>query len=576
MLRSENLIIPESDLSFGSIAALEKQLRSLLCACFPGTTVKPKSCSILSGLIKFSLLRISIGLTLLLGCIFVPFSMAAPLTIEETRGKQLYVTGTSSSGKAVSAIIGQQSIELPGSMVPCTNCHGEDGQGRPEGGILPSSITWHFLIKSYGHQHPDSRKHPAFTEQSFAAAITSGIDPAGNLLDVAMPRYQLSSGDVADLVAYLNRLSTDYDPGLTEMTIRVGSLLPVKGRLSDMGRAMKSMLTAYFAEINAAGGIYNRTITLDVAEYNSDSDATRKSIVRLLEAEPVFAMVATVAGGMEKEFLALTESNNLPQVGSYTLFPENSFSRSRSTFYLFSGLRQQSRALVDYAADVLGLENPRIALIGPSGDIFQAAADGVEMQRQKHGWDKADLFSYLRGRFDAQQFAAEVHKQPPDAIFYFGGNQTLPVLLALVDKLTPQPYVFLSGSLAGQDVFSAPIGLHGRIFLSYPTLPRDQTNRADFVLLLKKHGLSTRHLAAQIIAYSSARLLVEGLQQAGRELSRKKLIQALESQYQFDNGLTPLLTYGPNRHIGSTGAYVVAIDLEKNRCVAESRWIEPR
>ncbi len=56
VLRSEDLIIPESDLSFDSTVALEKQLRSLLCACFPSTLVMPKYCVILSDIIKSSLL----------------------------------------------------------------------------------------------------------------------------------------------------------------------------------------------------------------------------------------------------------------------------------------------------------------------------------------------------------------------------------------------------------------------------------------------------------------------------------------------------------------------------------------
>jgi len=51
-LRDENSIIPETDLSFDSTDALEKQLHSLLCACFPNTPVKLKSCLILSGIIK--------------------------------------------------------------------------------------------------------------------------------------------------------------------------------------------------------------------------------------------------------------------------------------------------------------------------------------------------------------------------------------------------------------------------------------------------------------------------------------------------------------------------------------------
>ena len=48
--------MPESDLSFDFTAALENQFLSLLCACFPNAPVKPKSCAILSGIIKTSFL----------------------------------------------------------------------------------------------------------------------------------------------------------------------------------------------------------------------------------------------------------------------------------------------------------------------------------------------------------------------------------------------------------------------------------------------------------------------------------------------------------------------------------------
>jgi len=58
--------MPESDLSFGFTAALENQLRSLLCACFPNTAVKPKSYAILSGIIKPMFLS-------WLPTIFIPF-----------------------------------------------------------------------------------------------------------------------------------------------------------------------------------------------------------------------------------------------------------------------------------------------------------------------------------------------------------------------------------------------------------------------------------------------------------------------------------------------------------------------
>src|SRR5262247_889128 len=84
-----------------------------------------------------------------------------PLTLPESRGKQIYLHGTSHSGKEVMAYLGESSLEIPGSSMPCANCHGLDGRGKPEGSITPSDITSESLTKPYGVIHADGRKHPA-------------------------------------------------------------------------------------------------------------------------------------------------------------------------------------------------------------------------------------------------------------------------------------------------------------------------------------------------------------------------------------------------------------------------------
>jgi len=78
-----------------------------------------------------------------------------------------------------------------------------------------------------------------------------------------------------------------------------------------------------------------------------------------------------------------------------------------------------------------------------------------------------------------------------------------------------------------------------------------------------------------LAAFSSAKILVEGLKQAGRDLSREKLIVVLEGLYEYQTGLTPPITYGPNRRVGALGAYIVSIDLKAKRFVPVSNWIEP-
>jgi ABC-type branched-subunit amino acid transport system substrate-binding protein len=147
--------------------------------------------------------------------------------------------------------------------------------------------------------------------------------------------------------------------------------------------------------------------------------------------------------------------------------------------------------------------------------------------------------------------------------------------MTAADKLQWHPTIFFPSASGGKEIFGAPIGFNGRLFFSFPTGPADQSAEGvkEFRALADKYKLPTRHLAAQISAYSAAKILVEALKRVGRDVSREKLIQALEGLYEYQTGLTPAITYGPNRRVGAMGAYIIAVDLNERQFLPASGWI---
>jgi ABC-type branched-subunit amino acid transport system substrate-binding protein len=138
------------------------------------------------------------------------------------------------------------------------------------------------------------------------------------------------------------------------------------------------------------------------------------------------------------------------------------------------------------------------------------------------------------------------------------------------------PSIFLPSANAGAGILEAPAGFDGKLFLSFPTSPADQTAEGigEFRALAEKYKLPTKHLAVQISAYSSSKILAEALKKAGKDLSREKLIQVLEGFYEYRTGLTPAISYGPNRRVGAMGAYVTTVDLKTKQFVPAGGWIE--
>ena len=73
---------------------------------------------------------------------------AAQQTAAEKLGRQIYVRGAGSGKESISAFMGDESMSIPASALPCASCHGDDGAGRPEGGVAPSDVRWQTLTKT--------------------------------------------------------------------------------------------------------------------------------------------------------------------------------------------------------------------------------------------------------------------------------------------------------------------------------------------------------------------------------------------------------------------------------------------
>ena len=175
---------------------------------------------------------------------------AAAMSAAEARGKQIYFSGASPSGEPITAYFGEKKQELPGQAATCGSCHGHDGTGRPESGLIPTNITWKYLIKSYGHIHASGLAHSPFNEASLEHYLKTGVYPGGNTGDPAMPLYTMSEQDLDDLLAYMKRLGELFDPGLGEGLIKVGSLIPGEGPAAAAGAAIRDLLSAYFKDLN--------------------------------------------------------------------------------------------------------------------------------------------------------------------------------------------------------------------------------------------------------------------------------------------------------------------------------------
>jgi len=496
------------------------------------------------------------------------------LTKEESHGKQIYSTGTSTSSQDITALMGVDGFPLPASAMPCASCHGADGRGRPEGGVIPSDITWGNLTRSYGHQHSYGREHAAFDDESVALAISSGIDPAGNRLDIAMPAYSMAEADLDALIAYLKRIETDYDPGITPESVRLATLLPLSGRMASLGNAMRAVLDAYVENLNAAGGVNGRRIELDVIPFGQSPEQAFANLDEVVGKAGTFALLSPYSIGIEIELARFAEEAELPLIAPYTLQPPTRSALDRYTFYLFPGDEQLVRVLVEAVADANEGQDPGIVVTGADSDAVQSLAKAVAKQSQRHDWQAPVTLYYGPASFDAQALAEQVRAADTGALFFFGTSAELDALLGEFAGDDSVPLIVLPASRVSRSLFEASAIFDGRILSAYPRSPADVTvaGQDAYAALRANHELSGEYASAQLAVLASAKTFSEAAMRAGKHLSQESLIDALENLHNYETGLAPPLSFSLNRRIGALGAHVVRLDLKRGTFVPEGEW----
>jgi hypothetical protein len=104
----------------------------------------------------------------------------------------------------------------------------------------------------------------------------------------------------------------------------------------------------------------------------------------------------------------------------------------------------------------------------------------------------------------------------------------------------------------------------------------NQHEFAEFLTMMRDAKVEVRSPAFQSVAFAATKVLFEGTKLSGKLIDRRSFINSLESIRDFRTGVVPPLTFGPNRRVGSTGSYVVGIDLSKQQYVPLTDRLEPK
>jgi len=354
-------------------------------------------------------------------------------------------------------------------------------------------------------------------------------------------------------------------PGVTANSITLGSLAPLQGENAETGNAVKALLTAYFDDLNQHGGVYGRRIVLRFTESGGDSAAAVKN-ARRLAATPIFALVAPFVPGAEQKLAALAQANKMPLVGLLALSVPSE-PANREVFYLLPGFQQLEQELVRFAATREKSAMEKTAVVVADSNLQTDVSVAMQATWKELSVDKPREF--LLTAKNREEIVRDLRSQGIETVFFVGGGEQLSPWIQAADRAEWAPRVFVLGPLLDESILTAPARFQGKIFAAYPQLQPEVGAVDEFDYFLSSHNLASDHRLVQISAYCAAKILVEALARAGKNVTREKLIVTLEQMKDFRTGLLPGITFGANRRVGSFKAEIVCVDLASHSFQAE-------
>ena len=357
------------------------------------------------------------------------------------------------------------------------------------------------------------------------------------------------------------------EPGLTATTIKLGITLPMTGIASPGYNKIPGAMKAYFDYVNANGGVNGRKISLVVKD---DQYIPATAVARaneLILRDRVFALVGTLGTASTK---ALTSSTQLSKRGIPSLFVNTGWSGFAdkkaypTTFSILPSYQMEAKIMAKFIKDKYA--GKKLALIYQDDDFGRDALAGFKTA----GLTFDTLIPYASGSqalpATGAGWISKLRTAAPDVTVVFGVSSATTALLGnafaagWVGKTQ-----FVLGSVGGDATTIAATNrglvglLNGAKGLSFAPAPSDSSD--EYIKLFQ-----TIYAAAQptqtfdnnvVAGMSNAFLAVQAIKAAGKNLTRKGLINAIETKGStFANPFLTPLGYSTTSHVGATGYWI--------------------
>jgi ABC-type branched-subunit amino acid transport system substrate-binding protein len=341
-------------------------------------------------------------------------------------------------------------------------------------------------------------------------------------------------------------------PGVTDGEIAIGVSAPLSGPASAWS-SIALAAEAWARLANAKGGVHGRKLRLVIKDdaYNpgqavANVNEMKDSVLAML------CLLGTAVLNANKEALAEAGVPSIFPLGNPEVFAGMDKAKLRGVFMAYPDYADEGAFLVAQAVKLEGAK--KIAVFHQNDDYGKGGVAGV-----RHGVAAAAgvaiaaEVSYEVADRELGTHALKLKESAADTLILYSTATHGAGVIKEMAKVGYRPRIFAAFPLGDRSVLFRLLGelWEGAYYDVNGAVPGEpEADRVLAAVLKEEPRLKGRESFA-LLGVTAAATLLEALQRAGRDLSREKLVRAMESLQNFSpERLTAPIFWSAARHHG--------------------------
>ena len=353
------------------------------------------------------------------------------------------------------------------------------------------------------------------------------------------------------------------EPGVTDTEIKIGDVNIMTGPASFIGKAVSVGSKIAAAEINEAGGVNGRKITVITEDDGYVPARSFQALTKLIEVDGIFALNGTSGTANVLAMMPLIEENNLPTVVT-TAPNELVYKPVRpSVFTVGASYSDAFYGQLKYIHENMKVENPVYGLIRQDDDFGAAIEHGFDRAIKEFGAKEGPRIRFKKG---TTNFAAEIAQMKEAGVNVLANGG---IIAGAANILGEARKLSLDLQVAGVWSEDMPPSVNLAAPAGYDYLVADYVAlngpAIDAFMEKAKKYASAEEVGAinryTYLTYVGLHALAEGMKRCGKELTRACTIEQLRGLKDFDTqGVSAPISFDNEKQLSGTALKIYQLN----------------